>query len=379
MKSFWLIIATLSLAISACSPTSGQVADAVSTALAEAAALTALAPAAPAEEPASPTAPAPSPTAVPPVISPINMSSLAIQMSFGQTETPRSLAFTPDGSVLVSAGGNTADFNIRVWDVGSGELLQTLSGHTGIVWMVAVSPDGKLLASGSNDQTVKVWDWTTGELLQSLDFPYSPVSVRFSPDGQILAVGGGDGNSFAFVWLVSTVTWEEQQVLAEYWNIPDIAFSPDGQTIAAGGTSRNVRVWRTSDGVEEHVLFHPGQVSSLAISPDGSTLATGLCEESDANLQCTLGAVWLWDLDSGTVIKKLSDFTDWVTDLAYSPDGALIYAGARGGRMIVYDSSNYQLVPFSVPNGVDALAVSPDGRLLATAGYGGIDLWSVGP
>ena len=118
--------------------------------------------------------------------------------------------------------------------------------------------------------------------------------------------------------------------LAKFWNDPEMAYTPDGQLLAGGGTSRNVRIWKTSDGVEVSILYHPGQVSSLAVSPDGYTLATGLCEASQ-NSVCTRGTVWLWDLLTGASIQRLSDVPDWVEGVAYSLDGSLVVAGARDG------------------------------------------------
>src|ERR1041385_3975555 len=97
------------------------------------------------------------------------LSMLEIFMSVDGGELPRTLAFTPDGKVLAVAGGNSEDFLIRLWDVASGQSLGTLNGHTGIVWSLAFSPDGQMLASVSSDKTAKVWDWRTGTLLKSLE------------------------------------------------------------------------------------------------------------------------------------------------------------------------------------------------------------------
>jgi WD40 repeat protein len=307
---------------------------------------------------------------------------LEIFKSFGEGEVLRSVAFTPDNTILASVAGNSEDFAIHLWDVVSGEAVGTLSGHSGIVWDVAFSPDGKLLASVSSDGTAKVWDWDNGELLKSLDFPADVVSVSFSPDGQILAVGGVDEpqnpSRKAAVWTVSVGSWDPLILFPEYWNIDAMAYSPDGKTLVGGGSSRNIQVWRTSDGVALFTLNHAHQVGDAAVSPDGSIVATATCE-TVINTECTEGGVWLWNLSTGRLTKRLAGFPNLVKRVAFSPDGSFLIAGASGGMLRVYSTSDYELrFEATSPGGVEALTFSPDGRLLATGGANGeVHLWKV--
>lgn len=310
------------------------------------------------------------------------LSLLEIFTSFGEGEVPRSVAFTPDGTVLASAGGNTEDFAIRLWDVASGQSIRKLDGHNGIVWGVAFSPDGQMLVSVSSDATAKIWDWRNGTLLQSLDFPTEVVSVSFSPDGQILAVGGvdepqGDVRNAA-IWTFSVGSWKPLLKFPEYWNITAMAYSPDGRWLVGGGTSRNVQIWRTGDGTSIFTLNHAHQVLDAAISPDGSTVATATCQIT-TNDECTEGGVWLWNLSTGRLINKLKGFPDVVESVAFSVDGSSLIAASRDGMLRVYATSDHQPVfEATPPGGNGMMTLSPDGGLLATGGANGaVHLWKV--
>ena len=344
---------------------------------------------APTASPATPTLVPATPTPLPPVITADTVGGLSVAFTFAEGIV-RSLAFSPDGTVLAAAEGDPAASigTIQLYDARSGSPLRALEGHDSAVWGLAFSPDGRYLASAGRDHTAKIWDWLRGTLVQSLNFPNEVVSVAFSPDSLTLAVGGVDelpGNSLedAAIWTYAVDSWQPQLKLAEYWNIPDIAFSPDGSLIVGGGTSRNARVWRTSDGAEQFILYHAGQVGSIAVSPDGSTVATGLCESSEAG-RCTRGAVWLWSLSSGKLIQTLSDFPAGVGGVAFSADGSLLFAASPDGMLRAYSTSDYRpLLTTTAPPGsfqvsISDMAVSPDGRYIATGGSGRIDLWRVG-
>jgi WD40 repeat protein len=294
----------------------------------------------------------------------------------------RSLAFTPDGTALAAAGGNTGNVPIRIWDAVDGHPLALLGGHNGIVWGMAFSPDGRMLATVSSDQTAQIHDWRNGDILKVLTFPGQVVSVAFSPDGQTLAVGGVDEplNQIqnAAVWTYAVGSWELRLKLTEFLNITALAFSPGGGTLVGGGTSRNVQVWRTGDGSPQFTLSHAHQVSEAAISPDGSTVATATCLTT-LNADCTEGGIWLWDLPSGKLIRKIGGFPDFVESVAFSVDGSTLIAGSRDGTLRLYAASDYEthFETFS-PGGIDALALSPDGTLLATGGSDGrVHLWKV--
>jgi|GEM_PF-719961 len=338
---------------------------------------------------AMPTSAAPTPTPVLPSVTPTlisiradTISMLEVFESFKLGDVVRSVAFTPDGAVLAAAGGNIDDFAVHIWEASSGQSLGTLDGHTGIIWGVAFSPDGQMLASVSSDKTAKIWDWRKRSLLKSLDFPGEVSSVSFSPDGQALAVGGVDEpqNQIqnAAVWTFSVDSWKPVRKFSEYLNVTAMAYSPDGRWLLGGGTSRNVQVWQASDGASLFTFNHAHQVSKAAISPDSSSVATATCETT-INTICTEGGVWLWDLRTGRLIQKLKGFPDVVESVAFSVDGSSLIAASRDGTLRVYATSDDQpRFEAASEGGIEALALSPDGGLLATGGGNGeVQLWKI--
>lgn len=318
------------------------------------------------------------PTLIP--ISTDTIIKLEIFNSLDVQESVRTLAFSPDGTVLAGAGGDAQDFTIHLWHAFSGEEIGALAGHDAIVWSVAFSPDGRMLASASSDGTVKIWDWHEGFLLKTLDFPDQVGTVNFSPDGQTLAVGGLDDrqNLNAAIWIFLTDSWKPLLKIPDYVNITAMAYTPNGRLLVGGGASRDVHVWRASDGTSIFTLSHPHPSLDVAISPDNSVAATGTCSFAVED-DCTEGAVWLWNLTTGRLIGHLEDFPDFVESVVFSGDGSFLIAASRDGLLRVYDGFNYG-VAFAAdpPGGNGVLALSSNDGLLATGGSNGeIRLWKV--
>jgi WD40 repeat protein len=221
---------------------------------------------------------------------------------------------SPDGKTLYSlvADGPDREQRVRAYDAASGKELFPLQAHIGQVRSVAFSPDGKRLASVSNDPGIRLWDVATGKAERVLPNEQGFWSVAFSPDGKRIAAGEQDGA----VVLYDATTGEKLRTLpGPRSEVRAVAFSPDGSLVAGTTTLGIVHVWEAATGRLRHVLpgrRGPGAWSwSLAFSADGKTLATGWRE----------GDVILFDVATGWEVADLRVGVGDVRWLGFHPDG----------------------------------------------------------
>jgi len=159
-----------------------------------------------------------------------------------------SVAFSPDGQQLASA---SADKSVKIWDVAKGELLLTLTGPDSPVLGIAFAPDGKTLAGCTagvervvtrEPGQIRLWNLPTGEVEQSLHGQFGAIKgVAFSPDGQRLVSGNADGT--VTVWVRRTGQELLTTLHGHLGAVSSVAFSPDGQRVASGGSDGNVILW----------------------------------------------------------------------------------------------------------------------------------------
>ena len=212
----------------------------------------------------------------------------------GHTDNVLSVAFSPDGKILASG---SEDGTIKLWDVAMGEEIHTLVGHTLYVTSVAFDPDGTIIASGSFDKTIKLWDVATGEEIRTLTgHSKYVVSVAFSPDGKVLASASSSTLDDNSVKLWDVATGREIRTLTHNVHLPTIsvAFSPDGKILASGSLDKTIKLWDVATGQVIHTLTgHAAGVESVAFSPDGKILASGSLDKT----------IKLWDIDAASATQ----------------------------------------------------------------------------
>lgn len=237
-----------------------------------------------------------------------------------------SVAFSPNGKLLASAGGsefaparngNMTSGEIKLWEVAAKAELGNLVGHTSKVFSAAFSPDSQTLATGSADRTVRLWDVATRTERAILKGHTNAVSsVAFSKDGRLLASAGWDRT----VRLWDPATGEERGILRGHEEeILAVAISPDGHTLATGSADWTARLWNLDTNEQVAVLTgHRGAIYAVAFTADGKTLATGSGDET----------IKLWNVAAKSERLTLRGHKSGVTCVAFVPGDQTLASAA---------------------------------------------------
>ncbi len=265
-----------------------------------------------------------------------------------------SVAIDPKEKWLVTGGG---DGSLVVWSLPSREKLHDFKKpHTDGITRLAFSPNGRLLASASDDSTIKLWDATTFKELRKLKGHSDGVySLAFSRDSQYLASAGLDGK--IGLWEVETDT--RSLVAGHEPDAYTVAFSPDGKLLASGGRDRQIILWQLKSGTPTRLRIlsgHTNFVFSVTFSPDGQRL---LSAGRDNVLR-------FWDVATGKRLNALLGHEDTVFGGVFSPDGGQIATVGADSTLRFWDAERGQhLLTLSLPAKMWDFAWSPSGRWLA--------------
>ncbi|KAG8792612.1 hypothetical protein FRC12_005509 [Ceratobasidium sp. 428] len=246
-----------------------------------------------------------------------------------------SVCVSPDGR-LVASGSH--DNSVCIWDAYTGQIVAgPLTGHTGFVNSVSFSPDGARVASGSDDKTIRIWDVRTGQPVAGpLEGHTGYIrSVAFSPDSFHVASGADDKT--VRIWDAKTGNACTQLCHGHGDGVRSVAYSPDGRSIASGSDDCSVRIWDAQNGELRlgPLNGHTDWVWSVTYSPDGTRIASGSKDHT----------VRVWDSHSGNLIAgPFEGHTDVIYSVAYSPDSAHIVSSSQDHTIRIWDAHTGQTV-----------------------------------
>lgn len=338
-----------------------------------------------------------------------NLDTGTLEASMPPSERVTNIAFSPDGATYATFGGLNAfkGYGILVWNAETDKVIHQLTGHEDTVLAMAYSPDGRVLASQSADETIWLWDLTTGERFYYFRIEGTAVgdtslrssaerlvrsdprrneqsasTLAFSPDGSLLA-------SASPLWWVDRYEtgihiWDlrtrkhVRALRGHAGMVKSLRFSADGKWLASASNDGTARIWNPSTGAKVQLLEgHKGPVEDLAFSPDGKLLATASRDNT----------VILWVTGEWKPIRTLSGHMRRDDGVSFASGGRLLTSSSETGTTTIWDwpqAKRLLNVPGSIQRRRRSVAVGPDGRLVASAGSElqvwdstlGLELWS---
>jgi WD40 repeat protein len=278
-----------------------------------------------------------------------------------------SVAWSPDGKFVASASD---DRMVHLWDSATGKEIRSCAGHQDRVRCVAWSPDGNTLASASEDKTIRLWNPSTGKDVRSCVGHEDWVTyVAWSADSKTLASASSDRT----VRLWDAATGKQiRSFTGHKEGVSSVSWSPDCKAFASASLDNTVRLWESATGKEIHCwVNHEGWVSSVAWSADGNALASASYDNT----------VRLWHPATGKQIRASLEHDFWVYCVSWSPDGKTVASAGAFPGIQVWDPAagkHIRTLPDVPRSIVKSLAFSPDGLRLASANSDGtVLIWEV--
>jgi WD40 repeat protein/serine/threonine protein kinase len=302
----------------------------------------------------------------------------------GGKDEVESIAFSPDGGRLAAG---SLDGTVKVWDAATWRELHKLEPRLGYVLAVAFSPDGTMIASstghyfwGGDECAIQIWDSASGQLIHTLRGHQGAVfSLAFSPDGKRLATSGGEDPTIK-IW--DATNWLEALTLRGHDDTPwGLAFSPDGRTLYSAGADHTLRVWDgapledNTDPALRTFTGHAARVAAVAFDHDDRQLVSGGLDRT----------IRVWDVTTGKQLHNMPVQPGLIQSLSFSPEGHLLASASYGethdgeatGLLKVWECRNWQeLHCFSLePDGLMGAAFTPDGQKLVAGGVDSVAVW----
>ncbi|MDA1052928.1 MAG: serine/threonine protein kinase [Planctomycetota bacterium] len=267
--------------------------------------------------------------------------------SMKHSESIWCVAVSPDGKYAVSGGGGTyvdgkpvnKDFDIRLWDIITGEEIRRFKGHESKVYGLAFSSDGAFIMSSSADGTVRQWRVRDGSEMAVLrGHERSVRCIALSPDDRLAVSGSSDST----IRLWNLITAKEIRVLDGHWEVvTSVTFSPDGRYILSASTDTTMRLWDVETGkLVRQFRGHQTGVYSAGFAPNGRVAISGsgvLPEGS--GIQRPAGwdyRLRLWDVQTGQELRRWTSHTGGATQVRFGLKGGSVLTSGCDGTLLLW-------------------------------------------
>ena len=272
--------------------------------------------------------------------------------------------FSPNGKFLVTA---SADRTAKIWEIPSGRLVNTLQGNHGHVFSAAFSPNSRRVVTASKDNTAQIWQVSSGNQIQELSGHTKEVlSAAFSANGNQVVTGSEDGT--VKIWQAAGGR-EVRTIPVAPGGIYSVVFSPNGRRIAVGFTNGGVGIWNVANGSNLRKFSgHRRAVSTVAFNRKGNRLITASVDNT----------VKLWNVSNGNMLRNIAG--NYFYSAGFSPDGKFIVTG-NDGRAIIWKipgGQNTLVLKHASGAAVRSVSFSPNGKYVALGGEDNVvRIWEV--
>lgn len=260
----------------------------------------------------------------------------------GHTSSVNSIVLTPDKKTLISG---SSDKTIKLWDIKSGKCIKTLSGHTNWINELAVTPDGNsILSIMDKDKTIKLWDIKSGKCIKAFFGHTDWINeLAITPDGNKLISRDSD---LIKIWDIKS----GKCIKTLKNSVSSLAITPDGKTIITGGSMYNEDIElfdiRSGECIQS-LKGHTHQINTVAVTPDGKTIISGSLDKK----------IKIWDLKTGKCLKTLEGHTSSLYSLVITPDGKTIISGSFDETIKLWDISNGKCI-YTIYNMEDGSSIT---------------------
>jgi WD40 repeat protein len=270
------------------------------------------------------------------------------------TDAIASVAISPNGKVL---GSGSWDSTINLFNLWTGQVFCTFTGHSEPVWTVTFTQDSQMLASGSRDGTIKLWHINSASLLRTLTGHTEGVrSITISSDRKFLVSGSWDGSVKFWNLLNGKLLHSQVSYNDPFWAV---TISPDGNTVFASGQSGVIKLYHLKTGeLLRTFVGDSGEIYAIAVSPDGKKLVS-----SGKN-----GKIQIWAIATGKAEKTVMIDSKAVSSVVFTPDGRILVSGHEDGQIIFWDlpSGKPLYILTGHQNTVTSLALTKDSQTLVS-------------